>query len=98
MPAPNLNESALRGARLPGLADPEDARADTCERYLAALAHLIGDGSADRRFAATVTALMIGFGDSVRTLGLFGAWTSDELVAHYGAIVKAQIDACATAT
>lgn len=78
--------------------DPEAARADTCERYLAAMAHLIGDGSADRRFAATVTALMIGFGESVRTLDLFGAWTFDELVAHYGAIVQAQIDACASAT
>ncbi|WP_231938441.1 TetR/AcrR family transcriptional regulator [Arthrobacter sp. B6] len=46
--------------------NPEAARADTCERYLAAIAHLIGDGSADRRFAATVTALMIGFGESVQ--------------------------------
>ncbi|MCU1518647.1 MAG: TetR family transcriptional regulator [Pseudarthrobacter sp.] len=76
--------------------DPESARADICERYLAAIAHLIGDGSADRRFAATVTALMIGFGESVRTLGLFEAWNFDELVAHYGAIVQTQIDAASS--
>jgi AcrR family transcriptional regulator len=75
--------------------DPASARADTCGRYLAAISHLIGDGSADRRFAATVTALMIGFGESVRTLGLFDTLTFDELVEHYGAIVQAQIDACA---
>lgn len=78
--------------------DPSSARADTCERYLAAIAHLIGDDSADRRFAATVTALMIGFGESVRTLGLFDTLTFDELVEHYGAIVQAQINACASAT
>lgn len=47
---------------------PGSARADTCKRYLAAISYLIGDGSADRRFAATVTALMIGLGESVRTL------------------------------
>ena len=78
--------------------DPESARADTHKRYLAAIAHLIGDGSADRRFAATVIALMIGFGESVRVLGLFDAWNFDELVAHYGAVVQAQIDGCASAT
>jgi hypothetical protein len=78
--------------------DPEAARADTRERFLVAVARLIGDGSADRRFAATVTALMIGFAESVRTLGLFGTGNFDELVAHYGAIVQAQIDACASAT
>jgi hypothetical protein len=75
----------------------EVAHAETWERYLAALAHLIGDGSTDRRYAATVTALMIGFGEGVRTLALFSAWDFDELVAHYGAIVQAQIDACAAA-
>lgn len=78
--------------------NPEFARAETSERYLTAIAHLIGDGSPERRFAATVTALMIGFGESVRTLGLFSAWDFDDLVAHYGAIVQAQIDACGAAS
>ena len=77
---------------------PEAARADICERYVAAIAHLIGDSSVDRRFASTVTTLMIGFGESVRTLGLFGTWNFDELVSHYGSIVQAQIDACVAAT
>ena len=77
---------------------PEAARADIRERYLAAIAHLIGDPTADRRFASTVTTLMIGFGESIRTLGLFDGWNFDELVSHYGAIVQTQIDACTAAT
>jgi AcrR family transcriptional regulator len=76
---------------------PDAARADIRERYLIAIAGLIGDRSADRRFASTVTTLMIGFGESVRTLGLFDGWNFDELVSHYGAIVQAQIDACTAA-
>lgn len=78
--------------------DPEAARADIRERYVAAIAHLIGDASPDRRFASTVTALMTGFGETVRTLGLFDGWDFDGLVAHYGAIVQAQIDACTAAS
>jgi len=77
--------------------DPEAARADIRGRYLAAMARLIGDTSPERRFAATVTALMTGFGETVRTLGLFEGWDFDELVAHYGGIVQSQIDACAAA-
>jgi AcrR family transcriptional regulator len=77
--------------------DPDAARADIRERYVGAIAHLIGDTTPDRRYASTVTALMTGFGETVRTLGLFDGWDFDELVAHYGAIVQAQIDAC-TAT
>jgi AcrR family transcriptional regulator len=76
---------------------PNTARADIRERYLAAIARLIGDRSPDRRFASTVTTLMIGFGESVRTLGLFDGWNFDELVLHYGAVVQAQIDACTAA-
>ena len=60
-----------------------------------AIARLIGDTTPDRRFASTVTALMTGFGETVRTLDLFDGWDFDDLVAHYGAIVQAQIDACA---
>jgi AcrR family transcriptional regulator len=77
--------------------DPEAARADIRESYLAAMARLIGDSTPDRRFASTVTALMTGFGETARTLGLFDGWDFDELVAHYGAIVQAQIDACTAA-
>jgi AcrR family transcriptional regulator len=77
--------------------DPEAARADIRERYVAAIARLIGDASPEHRFASTVTALMTGFGETVRTLGLFEGWDFDDLVAHYGAIVQAQIDACAAA-
>jgi hypothetical protein len=77
--------------------DPEAARADIRERYVAAIAQLVGDTTPDRRFASTVTALMTGFGETVRTLDLFAAWNFDELVAHYGAIVQAQIDACTAA-
>ena len=77
---------------------PDAARADIRERYLDAIARLIGDASADRRFASTVTTLMIGFGESVRTLGVFDGWNFDELVSHYGAVVQAQIDACTAAT
>jgi hypothetical protein len=65
---------------------------------ITAIAQLIGDTTPERRFASTVTALMTGFGETVRTLGLFNGWDFDELVAHYGAIVQAQIDACTTAT
>lgn len=74
--------------------DPDAARADIRERYLASVAGLIGDSSADRRHASTVTALMIGFGESVRTLAMFKGWNFDELVTRYGTIVQTQIDAC----
>jgi AcrR family transcriptional regulator len=77
--------------------DPEAARADIRERYVAAIARLIGDTTPERRFASTVTALMTGFGETVRTLGLFDGWEFDDLVAHFGAIVQAQIDAAAPA-
>jgi AcrR family transcriptional regulator len=71
------------------------ARADIRKRYLDAIARLVGDTSDDHRFASTVTSLMIGFGESVRTLGLFDGRNFDELVSQYGAVVQAQIDACA---
>lgn len=77
--------------------DPEAARTDIRERYLATTARLIGDTTPDRRFASTVVALMTGFGETLRTLGLFDGWDFDELVGHYGAVVQAQIDACAAA-
>jgi len=78
--------------------DPGAARADTRERYLDAIAQLIGDTSQDRRFASTVIALMAGFGEAIRTLGLFDGWDFDELVGHYGAIVQTQINASKAAT
>ncbi|MGO4250446.1 hypothetical protein AB4Y87_24920 [Paenarthrobacter sp. RAF54_2] len=78
--------------------DPASVSADTCERYLAVISHLIGDYSADRRFAATAAALMIGFGESVRTLGLFDTLTFDEPIEHYVAFIQAKIDVCASAT
>lgn len=78
--------------------DPDAARTELRERYLGAMARLIGDATPERRFASTVTALMTGFGETVRTLGLFDGWDFDDLVAHYGAIVQAQIDACADET
>jgi hypothetical protein len=73
---------------------PDAARSETRERYLASIAQLIEDTTPDRRYASTVVALMTGFGEAVRTLGMFDGWDFDELVAHYGAIVQAQIDAC----
>ncbi len=73
--------------------DPDAARAEIRERYLAAVARVMGDHTPDRRAAATVVALMTGFGETVRTLGLFDGWEFDDLVAHFGAIVQAQIDA-----
>jgi AcrR family transcriptional regulator len=73
--------------------NPVAARADIRERYLNAIAQLIGDTTPDRRFASTVTALMTGFGEAIRTLELFDGWDFDELVEHYGAIVQTQIDA-----
>jgi len=73
---------------------PGAARSETRERYLASIAGLIEDTTPDRRYASTVVALMTGFGEAVRTLGMFDGWDFDELVAHYGAIVQAQIDAC----
>jgi AcrR family transcriptional regulator len=78
--------------------DPEAARADIRERYVTAIARLIGDTTPDRRYASTVTALMTGFGETVRTLNLFAGWDFDDLVAHYGEIVQTQIDACTTPT
>lgn len=78
--------------------DPAAARVDVHERYVGAIARLIGDTSPGLRCASTVTALMTGFGETVRTLGLFDGWDFDELVAHFGAIVQAQIDACAPAS
>lgn len=77
--------------------DPEATWAETRERYLASIAGMIGDSTPDRRFAATVIALMTGFGEGVRTLGLFGGWDFDAVTAHYGGIVQAQIDACGAA-
>jgi AcrR family transcriptional regulator len=77
--------------------DPEAARADVRERYVSAIAQLIGDTTPERRFASTVTALMTGLGETIRTLGLFDGWAFDDLVAHYGGIVQTQIDACAAA-
>jgi AcrR family transcriptional regulator len=87
--------------------EPEAARAETRERYLAFTAELIGDTTPERRHAAVVVALMIGFGEAVRTLDLFvgagsrtgagaGAFGSgpDEAAAYYGALVQAEIDAC----
>jgi AcrR family transcriptional regulator len=73
--------------------DPDAARAEIRERYLAAVARAMGDTSPDRRAAATVIALMTGFGETLRTLGLFDHWGFDELVAHFGPIIQAQIDA-----
>ncbi|WP_427172843.1 TetR/AcrR family transcriptional regulator [Arthrobacter sp. 92] len=74
---------------------PESARAETRERYLASIAGLIKDTTPDRRHASMVVALMTGFGEAVRTLGLFEGWDFDQLVARYGAIVQAQINVCA---
>lgn len=76
---------------------PEIARAETRERYLASIAGLLEDTTPDRRYASTVVALMTGFGEAVRTLGMFEGWDFDELVAHYGGIVQAQVDACQAA-
>lgn len=76
---------------------PDDARAETRERYLSSIAGLLQDTTPERRYASTVVALMTGFGEAVRTLGMFEGWDFDELVAHYGAIVQAQIDACRAA-
>lgn len=75
--------------------DPDAARAETRERYLAHVADLIGDTTPERRHAAMVVTLMIGFGEAVRTLELFDGAESDEAAAYYGALVQAQIDACA---
>ncbi|WP_461186666.1 TetR/AcrR family transcriptional regulator [Arthrobacter sp. Z4-13] len=77
--------------------NPEAARIEIRESYLGAIAQLIGDANPDRRFASTVTALMTGFGEAVRTLGLFDGWDFDEVMAHYGAIVQSQMDACTAA-
>jgi AcrR family transcriptional regulator len=76
---------------------PETARSETRERYLASIAGLMKDTTPERRYASTVVALMTGFGEAVRTLGLFEGWDFDELVARYGAIVQAEIDACRAA-
>lgn len=73
--------------------DPAAARAEARERYLSNLAALIHDPTPDRRHAAAVVTLMIGFGEAVRTLGLFADRNFDEVVAYYGALVQAQIDA-----
>ncbi|MDQ0691341.1 TetR/AcrR family transcriptional regulator [Arthrobacter sp. W4I7] len=78
--------------------NPDAARADIHERYLDTITQLIGDATQDRRFASTVIALMTGFGEAIRTLGLFDSWDVDELVGHYGAIVQIQIDASKAAT
>ncbi|UVJ39323.1 TetR/AcrR family transcriptional regulator [Arthrobacter sp. CJ23] len=75
--------------------DPVATRAETQARYLGNIAALIGDTTPNRHHAAVVVSLMIGFGESVRTLGLFDDWDFDEVVAHYGALVQAQIDAFA---
>jgi AcrR family transcriptional regulator len=78
--------------------DPRAARTDIRERYLDAMTRLIGDPTQDRRFASTVIALMTGFGEAIRTLGLFDGRDLDELVEYYGAIVQTHIDAAKAAT
>ena len=77
--------------------NPGAARTEVRERYLDAMAQLIGDTTTDRRFASTVIALMTGFGEAVRTLGLFEGWDFDEVVEQYVAIVQTQIDASTAA-
>ncbi|WP_159701536.1 TetR/AcrR family transcriptional regulator [Arthrobacter sp. 18067] len=76
---------------------PEAVRLETRERYLTSIAGLMRDTTPERRYASTVVALMLGFGEAVRTLGLFDSWDVDALAAHYGAIVQAEIDACRAA-
>lgn len=76
---------------------PETARAQARERYVTSIAGLINDTTPERRYASIVVALMTGFGEAVRTLGLFEGWDFDRLVASYGAIVQAQIDECLAA-
>jgi AcrR family transcriptional regulator len=76
---------------------PDAARLETRERYLESMAGILKDTTPERRYASTVVALMTGFGEAVRTLGMFEGWDFDELVAHYGAIVQAQVDACRAA-
>ena len=76
--------------------DPDAARSELRERYLAAVSRVMGDTSPDRRAAATVIALMTGFGDTSAP-GPLDGWEFDELVSHFGAIVQAQIDACTSA-
>jgi AcrR family transcriptional regulator len=73
--------------------DPAAARAETRERYLSNIAALIQDPTPDRRHATAVLTLLIGFGEAVRTLGLFDDSNFDEVVAYYGALIQAQIDA-----
>lgn len=56
--------------------DPESARTETRESYLAAMAQLISDTSHERCFAFTVIALVTGFGESVTRSYSSTAWTS----------------------
>lgn len=76
---------------------PETARMETREHYVASIAGLIGDTTPDGRYASIVVALMVGFGEAVRTLGLFEGCGFDTLVTRYAAIVQAQIDECRAA-
>lgn len=76
---------------------PETARTETRELYVASIADLIRDTTPERRYASLVVALMAGFGEAVRTLGLFEGWDFDDLVACYGAIVQVPIDECRAA-
>ena len=78
--------------------DPEAARTDIRERYVAAIAQLIGDTTADRRFASTVTALMTGFGETVRRSASSTAGISTTSWPITGRSSQAQIDACAAAS
>lgn len=74
--------------------DPEAARTETREKYVGYIANLISDPTPDRRHAAMVVTLMIGFGEAVRTLDLFADRDFDDVVAHFGDLVQTQIDSC----
>ncbi|WP_404434266.1 TetR family transcriptional regulator [Microbacterium lacus] len=74
--------------------DTEEARADFGATWVAPIASLIGDTTAERTHASIVACQLVGLAEGMRFLGLFTDKTisSDDLVDLWAPILQAAID------
>jgi len=75
--------------------DADLERAHFREHTIPAIARLIGDTSADRRFASLVACQLVGLAEGVRVLGLFpeAEVAKADLAARVAPLIQEQIDA-----
>jgi AcrR family transcriptional regulator len=81
--------------RIQDAPDAELERTSFREHTVPSIARLIGDTSADRRFASLVTCQLVGLAEGVRVLGLFpeAEVPKADLAAQVAPLIQAQIDA-----